>query len=89
LNPNNTEQIGSDMGGGASGGGWFQNFGQYAVGEPGVGLNTAPNTLRSVTSWGFTAPQPMIFGGSVLDSRYFGAGGILTIICAHKVGNCN
>lgn len=87
---NNTLQIGSDAAGGSSGGGWYMNFGEYGLGQPGVGLNSGLVRLRSVTSYGPIAITPMTQGGSIFDTRYAGINGfsILDIACAHRVGNC-
>jgi hypothetical protein len=90
LLTNNTLQLGSDQRGGSSGGGWFQNFGEFAVGQPTPNaLNTGTNRLRSVTSYGPVSQVPKYQGGSIFDSRYAGpATSILSIACAHRVGNC-
>ena len=85
--PNNIT-IGSDMRGGASGGGWYQNYGEYGSGQP-TGSNTGLNRLRAVTSWGFISTGPQILGASIFDSRYAGpATSILTVACNHRPGNC-
>src|SRR5262249_25218246 len=63
----NCATIGSDMTGGSSGGGWFQNFGQYGTGQP-TGLNTGGNRLIGVTSYGRISPDPKVQGSSILDS---------------------
>jgi V8-like Glu-specific endopeptidase len=90
LLTNNTLQIGSDARGGSSGGGWYQNFGEYGVGQPGTALNAGLLRLRSVTSYGPISTAPKYQGGSIFDNRYSGVNGfsILNIACAHRAGNC-
>ena len=78
--------IGSDMTGGSSGGGWYQNYGEYGVGQPGVtGSNSGANRLRGVTSWGFVSTAPKVQGSSIFDSRFTS---IFNAACAHRAGNC-
>jgi V8-like Glu-specific endopeptidase len=87
VSPNNIT-IGSDMTGGSSGGGWYQNYGEYGSGQP-TGSNTGANRLRAVTSWGFVSTAPKVQGASIFDSRFAGpASSILSIACAHRAGNC-
>lgn len=76
--------IGSDMRGGSSGGGWYQNYGEYGTGQP-TGSNTGLLRLRSVTSWGFVSTGPQVQGGSIFDSRFTT---ILNTACLHRAGNC-
>jgi len=90
----NTVIGGSDMRGGASGGGWFINWGQYGAGQPpaGVGESFGPggaNLLVGVTSYGPGSPSSFYLGASTLDGRYFnGINGVLDLVCAHRLGNC-
>lgn len=67
---NNTDIIGSDATGGASGGGWIINFGQYASGEPisGESDDNSPS-LVAVTSYGPTNSWGYL-GASILNSGY-------------------
>ena len=87
---NNTAIIGSDMRGGASGGGWIMNWGEYGVGEPPAsGLEAGALRLVAVTSYGPIDTAPLYLGASILDSRYVnGSTGVLDVACAHKAGNC-
>jgi hypothetical protein len=82
--PNNTT-IGSDMRGGSSGGGWYQNYGEYGAGQPGTATNTGINRLRGVTSFGFVSFSPKEQGASIFDNRFIQ---ILNIACANRAGNC-
>jgi V8-like Glu-specific endopeptidase len=68
---NNTDILGSDAGGGASGGGWIVNYGEYAKGQPVSGASdTIGNELVAVTSYGPTTAGVLYLGASVLDSGY-------------------
>jgi V8-like Glu-specific endopeptidase len=82
--PNNLS-IGSDMGGGSSGGAWFQNYGEYGTGQPGTASNAGMNRIRAVTSWGFVDPTRKEQGAAILDNRFIQ---ILNTACAHRAGNC-
>src|SRR5262245_8117464 len=87
---NNTAVIGSDMRGGASGGGWIANWGEYGVGEPPASA-VEPGAIRlvAVTSYGPIDTAPLYLGASILDSRYLnGSTGVLDVACAHRAGNC-
>ncbi|WP_419421325.1 trypsin-like serine peptidase (plasmid) [Legionella sp. D16C41] len=66
--PNNAE-YGSDMTGGSSGGPWIQNFGAFAIGQTG-GLNSGPNRIIGVTSYGYVSQDPKAQGSSIFDSRF-------------------
>jgi len=81
----NTDIIGSDSSGGASGGGWFVNYGEFSEGSPGSGNDATPNALVAVTSFGFTRPEIMAIGASILDSRYVA---ILNAACSANPGAC-
>lgn len=81
--PNNVE-YGSDMGGGASGGPWVQNFGVASTGQTG-GLNPGRNRVVGVTSYGYTSTAPKALGASIFDARFTT---LLNDLCAHKAGNC-
>jgi len=86
----NTAIVGSDMRGGASGGGWFINWGEYGTGQPSAAAAEAgPLRLVGVTSYGPTTSSVLYLGASILDSRYVnGSTGILDQACAHTPGNC-
>jgi hypothetical protein len=87
---NNTAVIGSDMRGGASGGGWIMNWGEYGIGEPvASGIQAGAVQLVAVTSYGPIDTAPLFLGASILDSRYVnGSTGVLDVACAHRAGNC-
>ena len=86
----NTAVVGSDMRGGASGGGWLLNWGEYGVGQPSAGVaDPAALLLVGVTSYGPTGTSLFYLGASVLDGRYVnGVDGVLDRACAHRPGNC-
>jgi V8-like Glu-specific endopeptidase len=86
----NTRVIGSDMRGGASGGGWLINWGEYGVGQPPAsGLESGLLRLVAVTSYGPVSTLPLYLGASILDGRYVnGSTGVLDVACAHRAGNC-
>jgi V8-like Glu-specific endopeptidase len=68
---NNTDVIGSDASGGASGGGWIINYGEFASGEPAAGSSDSNlNSLVAVTSYGPIASGVLYLGASILDGRY-------------------
>ena len=68
---NNTDIAGSDMSGGASGGGWLINYGQYATGEPPSGASDSNLlSLVSAISYGPMAGGVLYLGASILDGRY-------------------
>lgn len=68
---NNTDIVGSDASGGASGGGWLVNFGEYATGQPVSGASdTIGNALVAATSYGPIASGVLYLGASILDTRY-------------------
>lgn len=75
---------GSDMTGGSSGGPWIENFGIQSVGQTGS-IQSAPNRVVGVTSYGFTAPDPKVQGSSILNQDFMT---ILNLACAHRAGNC-
>lgn len=79
-----TVLYGSDMRGGSSGGGWFENFGVKAEGQQG-GINTSPNFLVGVTSYGFVSPDPLVQGSSTLNAEFQT---LLNLACNHRAGNC-
>jgi V8-like Glu-specific endopeptidase len=81
--PNNIT-IGSDARGGSSGGGWYQNYGEYGAGQP-TGLNSGINRIRAVTSFLFTDEAIKELGASILDSRFVT---LRNQMCAHRAGNC-
>jgi V8-like Glu-specific endopeptidase len=97
---NNTDIVGSDMGGGASGGGWLVNYGEYAaVGEPPSGASDPiGNALVAVTSYGPVPSTPLYLGASILDGRYVqctplntcapSPSAILNYLCVHNPGFC-
>jgi V8-like Glu-specific endopeptidase len=80
----NTAEYGSDMGEGASGGPWIQNFGVVADGQT-YGLNNFPNQVIGVTSYGYTNPNVLTEGSSILDSRFTS---LFTQLCSHQQKNC-
>ncbi|HYW20868.1 MAG TPA: trypsin-like serine protease [Nodularia sp. (in: cyanobacteria)] len=81
---NNTGVYGSDMRGGSSGGPWVQNFGVAASGQV-DGLNTNPNQIVGVTSYGSTEVGPLYIGSSILDDQFIR---ILNTACNWQSGNC-
>ena len=85
VSPNNIN-IGSPMRFGASGGGWYQNYGCIYGAR---GKNPLGNALRGVFSWLHLTPAIKLVGASIFDSRYAGtATSILTVACSHRSGNC-
>jgi V8-like Glu-specific endopeptidase len=97
---NNTDLAGSDMSGGASGGGWLINYGQYATGEPPSGASDSNLvSLVADTSYGPVAGGVLYLGASILDGRYVqctplstcapSPTAILNFICVHNPGYCN
>jgi V8-like Glu-specific endopeptidase len=96
----NTNIIGANSGGGASGGGWLINYGQAGKGEPVPGeTDKAANNLVAVTSYGPTPATPLYIGASILDSRYVqcvplntcggpSASALLNIACENSPGAC-
>lgn len=82
--PNNAE-YGSDMGSGAGGGPWIQNFGAASSGQSG-GLNAVRNRIVGVTSYGFNDTTSLGNGSSILDNTNFIS--LYNFICAHQSGNC-
>jgi V8-like Glu-specific endopeptidase len=96
---NNTDIAGSDMSGGASGGGWLINYGQYATGEPPAGASdTNLLSLVAATSYGPIASGVLYLGASILDRRYVqctplntcaaSPTAILNYVCVHNPGFC-
>lgn len=83
VTPNNVE-YGSDMGGGASGGPWVQNFGAPAVGQVN-GSNRGLNQVVGISSYGYTSTAPLVLGSSIPDSRFTD---VLNTVCTHRAGNC-
>ncbi|HEV8310523.1 MAG TPA: hypothetical protein VGW35_22915 [Methylomirabilota bacterium] len=87
TSPNSVE-IGSDMRGGASGGGWFENYGEAAAGQ-----NTActqfncRNAWIASTSYGPISTSPQYLGASRPDGTWFN---ILngSNVCGRRAGNC-
>jgi V8-like Glu-specific endopeptidase len=67
-----TVLYGSDMRGGSSGGGWWENFGVKAEGQQGA-INDSPNRIVGVTSYGFisTAPKFRVARSSIRSSSDF------------------
>jgi len=80
----NSVVIGSDMRGGSSGGGWYQNYGEYAVGQP-TGLNGGSNRIIGVTSYLRTDANVKLLGSSILGSSFVD---MLNLLCARRAGNC-
>jgi V8-like Glu-specific endopeptidase len=95
---NNTDIIGTDMRGGASGGGWLINYGEYAVGQPAGASDSTLLSLVAVTSYGPVAVPPMYLGASILDRRYVQCvplntcaprpSAILNAVCVNNPGFC-
>jgi V8-like Glu-specific endopeptidase len=80
----NTYIYGSAMRGGASGGGWIQDFGVASASNPHIdGLGT--NYLVAVTSYGPIATEPKYLGASNLDARFLD---VLNHACGSNPGNC-
>ncbi|WP_417672323.1 trypsin-like serine peptidase [Roseibium sp.] len=80
----NTVLYGSDMRGGSSGGGWFENFGVKAEGQTGA-QNDSPNRLVGVTSYGFTDNDPKVQGSSRLGQEFVD---LINLGCNNQMGNC-
>jgi V8-like Glu-specific endopeptidase len=98
-NGTNTDIIGSDARGGASGGGWIINYGEYGAGQPDPGASDANlNALVAVTSYGPVASGVLYLGASILDTRYvecvplntcnLAPTGILNFACVNNAGAC-
>lgn len=80
----NTFTYGSAMRGGASGGGWIQDFGVASASNPLIdGLGA--NYLVAVTSYGPVATEPKYLGASNLDARFLD---VLNHACGSNPGNC-
>lgn len=79
-----TVLYGSDMRGGSSGGGWFENFGVKAQGQTGA-QNNSPNKLVGVTSYGFVDTAPKVQGSSRLGQEFIN---LVNSGCANQIGNC-
>ena len=79
-----TVAYGSDMGGGASGGPWIQNFNIKSVGQSG-GRNIPRLAVVGVTSYGFVDPAVRAQGASIL-SRSFRL--LWNDACSDREGNC-
>lgn len=80
-----TGQIGSAMGGGASGGPWVQDFGVAAAGQ--TVSSSGPDRVVGVTSYGpkeGNTPRQYL-GSSILNSDYVS---IRTTACNAAAGNC-
>ncbi|WP_282152719.1 trypsin-like serine peptidase [Ruegeria atlantica] len=80
----NTVLYGSDMRGGSSGGGWFENFGVKAEGQDGA-MHDSPNRIVGVTSYGFRDTAPKVQGSSRLGDEFLD---LLNLACNHQAGNC-
>jgi V8-like Glu-specific endopeptidase len=80
----NTVLYGSDMGGGSSGGGWFENFGVKAEGQEGA-MFDSPNRIVGVTSYGFVDDAPKVQGSSRMGEEFIT---LLNLACNHQAGNC-
>lgn len=79
-----TVLYGSNMGGGASGGPWIQNFGVSGQDEP-TGERYQRNYVVGVSSYEFVDPRILVLGSSILDD------GLLDMYrqaCANAEGNC-
>jgi hypothetical protein len=81
--PNNAE-YGSDMGLGAGGGPWIQNFGSASVGQTG-GTNPTRSRVVGVTSYGYNDTTSLGNGSAIFDSNFLS---LYNFICAHQTGNC-
>jgi V8-like Glu-specific endopeptidase len=80
----NTFTYGSAMRGGASGGGWIQDFGVASASSPHIdGLGA--NYLVAVTSYGPIATEPKYLGASNFDARFLD---VLSHACGSNPGNC-
>jgi len=79
----NTFVYGSAMRGGASGGGWVQDFGVNPSSNPAVSLGL--NYIVAVTSYGPIATEPKYLGASNLDGRFLD---VLNHACGANPGNC-
>lgn len=80
----NTVLYGSDMRGGSSGGGWFENFGVKAEGQTGA-QNDSPNRIVGVTSYGFIDDAPKVQGSSRLGQEFVD---LVNLGCNNQMGNC-
>ena len=83
----NNTIIGSNMGGGSSGGPWIINFG-YAPTLTGAGKPSGynQNTVVGVTSWGYNSTDVMQMGASPFLSSNLGA--LITSACSNKYAGC-
>ncbi|ETX07800.1 MAG: hypothetical protein ETSY2_09080 [Candidatus Entotheonella gemina] len=82
IAPNNAA-YGSDMGPGAGGGPFVQNFGELALGHI-DGLNPLRNAVVGVSS-AFSPPPGFAQAGSIFDSRFVD---LFNNACANRPGNC-
>jgi V8-like Glu-specific endopeptidase len=80
---NNTWVIGSDMGGGAGGGPWVQDFGLNPKGAPAVAFGG--NTIVGVTSYTPNHGAVGFLGASQFDQVFKS---LRAMFCAHQSGNC-
>lgn len=96
---NNTLEIGADARGGASGGGWMINWGEYASGEPpAAALDSISKALVAVTSYGPISTSYFYLGASILDGRYVqctplktcssSPSAVLNFACVKYPGSC-
>ncbi|WP_085316951.1 trypsin-like serine peptidase [Derxia lacustris] len=81
--PNNAE-YGGDLGGGASGGPWIENFAVTTPAEGGA-LAGGANQLVGITSYKSVDGARRINGASILDSSFTA---LLNTACKHKARNC-
>ena len=76
-----TVKYGGDMGPGASGGPWIQNFGAAATGQVGG----ATNQVVAVTSYVSTNAAQLYEGASIFTTTFQG---MYQTACAQRAGNC-
>ena len=84
----NNTIIGSNMGGGSSGGPWIINFG-YAPTLTGAGTPSgySQNTVVGITSWAYTTNKDVMqMGASPFLSSNLGA--LITSACSNKYAGC-
>jgi V8-like Glu-specific endopeptidase len=83
VDTNNVE-YGSDLGVGAGGSPWIQNFGVSSAGETG-GTNSTRNTVVGTSSYAYNDTYSFANGGSIFDNNF---SDLVNFMCSHAAGNC-